>query len=175
MILKLEKTDDTNFLSNNNGLYKLYVNEEILNKLKNALNLNQLNNELIEGLIYNDTFYYCVYVGKCKRNNGFEGRINRNHMRGSIDNSTLRRTLVALLKYSEDELKDHLNNDNEYFFQIFPFKNEDLILGLEEKMINASVHILNIDDNHFYGKPEYFDSKEILRELRKKHKLEGED
>ncbi len=174
MILKLEEINDTNFLSNNNGLYKLYVNEKILNKLKNALNLNQLSNELIEGTIHNDTFYYCVYVGKCE-GNGFEGRINGNHMRGPMRNSTLRRSLVALLECNEEELTKHLKNDKEYFFQILPFENENLIPKSEEKMINASVHILNIDGNNFFGKPEYAKSKEILREKRKKLKLGGKD
>lgn len=168
MILKLEEVKNDEFLKKNNGLYKLYVNEEILAKIKERLNLSNLSNELIEATVYNDILYYCVYVGKCDREDGFYGRIVCNHMRGPASNSTLRRTLIALFGYSEEEVTNFLSDDKICFFEILSIKNRTLILGLEKKAINASIHILNLDDNDFYKNKEYSGSKDILSKLRNK-------
>lgn len=184
MILNLEESK-REFLENNNGIYKFYVNEDLLNKIKDKLKLNCLDNRFIETIIYKGNIYYCVYVGQCNRIDGFYGRINDNHLKGDIDHSTLRNTLLGILEINEDELTNILNDSTQCLFVVFElsaFKevssnkiDKKVIKSLERKMINSSIHILNIDDNDFYNANmnifgnncNFSKSAEILSKLRK--------
>ncbi len=170
MILKLEEVKNNEFLEKNNGIYKFFVNEESLTKFKNVLEFDKLSNEFIEATIYKDSFYYCAYVGSCNRAKGFLGRVAGNHLKGPAENSTLRRTLIALLECSDDEITNFINDDTKCFFEILPVDNLNLILDFEEKMINASFRILNLDENDFYKKEEYKENKDKFSELREKQK-----
>ncbi len=174
MILKLEEVKDNDFLEKNNGVYKFFVNEELLIKFKNVLEFDNSINEYIEATIYKDTFYYCVYVGKCNREKGFLGRVAGDHMEGPAKYSTLRRTLIALLECSDDEITNFISDDTQCFFEILPVSNLNLILDFEKKMINASFRILNLDENDFYKKEEYKKNKNKFSKLRNKQKSKNE-
>lgn len=175
MILKLNSAKK-NFLKKNNGIYKFYVNEKLLCKIKDILQLNFLDNRFIESLIIDDNFYYCVYVGKCNRNDGFFGRISKNHMNGKVDKSTLRKSLSGVLNLNKEELTKLLNDKNQCFFLVLPIKDLNNLEKIEIKCINSSIHILNLDDNDIYDSSnnpfknsyDFTKSLTIFEDLRKK-------
>lgn len=157
------------------GIYKFYVNEEILKELednlikKNLIN-EKINNKCLETTIYNNKIYYCVYVGKTSSNKGFAGRVINRHLTKKAS-TTLKTSLMSGLKRNNDQVMDLLNDKKKCFFMILPVYSSDskTIDSLEKKMINSCCHILNIVDN------EKNDAKKELKELRKETKNKFKD
>ncbi len=171
MILKLNCLND----ENDRGVYKFYVSENLLNKIKFKLSLENLDNRFIESFVIKDQIFYCVYVGKCGANSCFYKRIYNQHINGIIKHSTLRRTLSGILNLNKKDLTN-LFKSQECFFITLRIDNSNNIKKIEHKLINSSIHILNNVGNDFYNSKNnifgrnynFAKSKLILMELRKK-------
>lgn len=152
------------------GLYKFYVNKDLLDKLiGNLINSKQEKGKkcinfsfenFMETVIYNNKIYYCVYIGETSCKTGFSGRIINNHLK-ETKRSILRKKLLEICdNKSEDALNKLLNNENECLFYVFPIVDKDndnnkikkTIKDLEKVMINSSLHILNVQNNDFFKK-----------------------
>lgn len=138
-------------------LYRWLVKEDELNDIikrihdkhnpKSTIDLNSLLRKSAK--IIGDTTYYALYFGQSK--NG-QRRILSNHLRGTIHNSTLRRTLCGLCvkeKGTNDKEKE-VNKIliNSYFEWLsLPNTPQGQVISLETICIAFGNYPLNIEDN----------------------------
>ena len=175
MILKsnYERIDtNKNYLSTHKGIYKFYVSKDLFDVLVSKINLKSLSNfnsNLFETITFvkknnkETKIYYCVYVGKTNASYGFLSRIVNCHIKGSVNNSTLRKSMVSILGRNDFFTKNVTKTFKEECIfilnKVYLTKNKSINLEKLElnEINNGYTHILNLDDNGFYLK----DSKHI--------------
>ena len=149
----------------NIGIYKLFIDKKIFQNILDGLKLKTYNSIDIETLFFNDIKYYCVYVGQAS--SSFLKRIIADHILG-INSSTLRKSLLSVLKTANISLNDVYENHS--IFVMLPKNNKDALNGLEKRIINESYRPLNITHNDYYKKKsknkDYFEAGNELKRLR---------
>ena len=148
----------------NIGIYKFFVNEQIFDVIRNKLGLDSSTYNDVEKLLFNDTEYYCVYVGKTSSR--FSNRIIENHLLGNKDSSTLRKSLESIFNKTTVDINDVYENKS--FFLIIPKNNDKSLVNIESNEINEFYRPLNIKKNKKdeKNKNKYFDAGQELQKLR---------
>ena len=150
------------------GLYKWWAPEEQFQKLLQLLLPNSKDDqETVEKKTEKTGNLYCIYVGQAKL---LDGRL-RKHLSGSLDNSTFRKSLAAILsarkKMDVEELKTKVNEFiNKLKVECIDIENEDDLDIEESRLIAKKLRILNIDGFNHDDYYLYIDKP--LTKLRKK-------
>ncbi|WP_290726564.1 GIY-YIG nuclease family protein [Fibrobacter sp. UBA2449] len=132
------------------GIYKWWSSEKEVNAILRKLGASEfvdINKEL-EKKVFDCKEMYCIYVGQAK---DLKDRL-RKHIRGSVNNSTLRRSLGGILWNgdSSEELKKKINNEFiDKFYVEYKCVEEKKLDVEESEEIGKYLRILNIDGyNH---------------------------
>lgn len=158
------------------GIYKWWAAKEellkILKKLK-VVDFIDVDKEIEHKEIENKEMY-CIYVGKAT---DLRDRLKK-HMRGSIDNSTLRKSLGAILWNGEkkEDLKNKINNEfiDKFFVEYKCVENVGLLDVEESEEISKCLRILNIDGFNHKTFMQYINQPlSDLRDKLKKIKVKG--
>lgn len=154
------KCDDNSPFLKYKGIYKFFLKRDKLKELINKSKLEEKQKDyLIESLNeknyeIEDNDFYCVYVGQTKQS--FKTRVLGNHIEGKRK-STLRKSL-KVFGFDDNSLNDFFEkNDSEYLFKLEEIKSKDSIDFKELLEINNDkFHLLNLRDNGYYFKNDYF-------------------
>lgn len=133
------------------GIYKWWAAKDellkILTKLK-IVDFIDVDNKIEHKEIENKEMY-CIYVGQAT---DLKDRLKK-HIRGSINNSTLRKSLGAILWNDEkkEDLKKKINDEfiDKFYVEYKCIEKTELLDVEESEEISRYLRILNIDGfNH---------------------------
>lgn len=155
----------------NSGIYKWWAPSQKLHEILNKLNVDfpAIENEIEDKSIELQKLY-CIYVGQAKN---LKDRI-KNHICGSIGNSTLRKSLGAILRKDEDldGLKDKINEFMNELYVEWKRVDEPDLDGVESSEIRSRLRILNIEGFNHESFEKYIEDplsklRAELKELKK--------
>ena len=186
-VLKLpEDSKKIGSIDNSPGIYKWWAKESAVETILEELDL-EINFDKIRLYLEYDqkNDLYCIYVGQAGNasSNSLRSRLKK-HMSPNLYNSTFRQTIGCLIKEVRKAEKcinkliaDYIKNFKITYYPINEEKlkvlkslneNKDVsITDIEEKIINDSLHILNIQDNDYKKYNNSSKIKEKLKDLRK--------
>ena len=167
------------------GVYQWWCEEDILIKILSSLDLdvNDCKKD-IEKTKENikEKELYCIYVGDTCN---LKRRICSNHIKGKIRNSTLRKTIAAVLVENKDEEKVNDIIDKLYvnWYEIKEGKNKkETYHKLQDEKINSCFRPFNNKDitkaeiytenRHYIKKHKYYYSCMLIN---KRNSLNGND
>ncbi|MDY6387490.1 MAG: GIY-YIG nuclease family protein [Fibrobacter sp.] len=153
----------------NPGIYKWWAPQEKMLEILKKMNveLRAIENE-IETKSIESQKLYCIYVGQAKN---LKDRL-KNHIGGSIRNSTLRKSLGAILWNGEDSdgLKKKINKFMDDFFVEYEQVDEFDLDRIESSEIRSRLRIFNIEGFNHESFEKYIE--EPLSKLRADLKAE---
>ncbi len=150
------------------GIYKFYVKKEVLDEILNVLKIKNCKN--IEKYPYskNGEEYFCIYVGQTKSEKGFSQRVIKENVNGSINVSTLKKSLKAILDSSGSNLNVKDIFDKKSIFVVTPISDAKILNQEKRNEINKDncFRPLNIKNN-YYKDDNLKNVKKIIKEARK--------
>ena len=146
------------------GIYKWWADRENLHLILRKLDVAEridVENEIEHKEIANKEMF-CIYVGQAE---DLKVRLKK-HIRGSISNSTLRKSLGAILWAGEnsDELKKKINAFMDGLYIEYKLVKKERLNMEESNEISKSLRLLNIDGYNHKIFMQYIDKP--LSELR---------